>query len=97
MEKKDKVFADGIIFKRNDNAPQWAIGKLSFKVEEAIAFLQANEKKGWVNLNINQSQNGKYYIEVDTWEATAATKPYTKPTTFEKEMPKEIESTDLPF
>ncbi len=70
MEKKDKVFADGIIFKRNDNAPQWAIGKLSFKVEEAIAFLQVNSKKGWVNLNINQSQNGKYYIEVDTWEAT---------------------------
>ena len=31
MEKKDKVFADGIIFKRNDNAPQWAVGKLSLK------------------------------------------------------------------
>ena len=70
MEKKDKVFADGIIFKRNDNAPAWAIGKLSFKVEEAIAFLQANDKKGWVNLNINKSQNGKVYIELDTWEAT---------------------------
>lgn len=70
MEKKDKVFADGIIFKRNDNAPQWAVGKLSFKVEEAIAFLQANSKKGWVNLNINKSQGGKIYIELDTWEAT---------------------------
>ena len=76
MEKKDKVFADGIIFKRNDNAPQWAIGKLSFKVEEAIAFLQANSKKGWVNLNINQGQSGKYYIEVDTWEGTG--KPASK-------------------
>ncbi len=74
MEKKDKVFADGIIFKRNDNAPQWAIGKLSFKTEEAIAFLQANDKKGWVNLAINQSQNGKFYIELDTWEATGFSK-----------------------
>lgn len=70
MEKKDKVFADGIIFKRNDNAPAWAIGKLSFKVEEAIAFLQSNSKKGWVNLNINQGQSGKHYIELDTWEGT---------------------------
>lgn len=76
MEKKDKVFADGIIFKRNDNAPAWAVGKLSFKVEEAIAFLQANSKKGWVNLNINQGQSGKYYIELDTWEGTG--KPVAK-------------------
>ena len=88
MEKKDKVFADGIIFKRNDNAPSFAIGKLSFKVEEAISFLQANSKKGWVNLNINQSQNGKYYIELDTWEATRS----------KQEVPKSnANSTDLPF
>jgi len=88
MEKKDKVFADGILFKRNENAPSFAIGKLSFKVEEAISFLQANSKKGWVNLNINQSQNGKYYIELDTWEATGA----------KQEVPKSnVNSTDLPF
>lgn len=88
MEKKEKVFADGIIFKRNDNAPQWVIGKLSFKVEEAIEFLQVNSKKGWVNLNINQSQNGKYYIEVDTWEATGSQS---------KDVPAVKDSTDLPF
>jgi hypothetical protein len=90
MEKKDKVFADGIIFKRNDNAPSFAIGKLSFKVEEAIAFLQANSKKGWVNLNINQSQNGKYYIELDTWEANG--KPVVK-----AENTASFNKTDLPF
>ena len=90
MEKKDKVFADGIIFKRNDNAPQWAVGKLSFKVEDAIAFLQANSKKGWVNLNINQGQSGKYYIELDTWEGTG------KPA-FKSETSQNVNSTDLPF
>jgi len=91
MEKKDKVFADGIYFNRKDNAPSFAIGKLSFKLEEAISFLQANSKKGWVNLNINQSQNGKYYIELDTWEATS------KPV-FKGESPTNSNtSTDLPF
>lgn len=90
MEKKDKVFADGIIFKRNDNAPAFAIGKLSFKVEEAISFLQSNEKKGWVNLNINQSQTGKYYIELDTWEATGFQKKDAPVTNLK-------DSTDLPF
>lgn len=91
MEKKDKVFADGIIFKRNDNAPAWAVGKLSVKVEEAISFLQANSKKGWVNLNINQGQSGKYYIELDTWEATG------KPVFKSAEPSTNINSTDLPF
>jgi hypothetical protein len=88
MEKKDKIFADGILFKRNENAPAFVIGKQSFKVKEAVAFLLANEKNGWVNLNINQGQNGKYYIELDTWEATGA----------KQEAPKSnANSTDLPF
>lgn len=91
MEKKDKVFADGILFKRNENAPSFAIGKLSFKVEDAIAFLQANDKNGWVNCNINKAQSGKIYIELDTWEATS------KPV-FKGEAPTNSNtSTDLPF
>jgi hypothetical protein len=97
MEKKDKVFADGIIFKRNDNAPAFAIGKLSFKVDEAISFLQSNQKKGWVNLNINQAQSGKYYIEVDTWEATGAKPTYTKASDLNGDMANEFNNTDLPF
>lgn len=68
MEKKDKVFADGFIFKRSENAPDWVIGKISVKVEDAVKFLNNNTKNGWVNLNVNQSQNGKFYIELDTWE-----------------------------
>lgn len=68
MEKKDKVFADGFIFKRSENAPDWVIGKISVKVEDAVAFLKNNTKNGWVNLNVNASKNGKFYIELDTWE-----------------------------
>jgi len=94
MEKKEKVFADGIIFKRNDNAPAWAVGKLSFKVEEAISFLNANAKKGWVNLNINQGQSGKYYIELDTWEGTG--KPVAK-VAESASFNNTNNSTDLPF
>ena len=35
----DKIFADGFIFKRNDNAPDFVVGRLSIKVDEAIKFL----------------------------------------------------------
>jgi hypothetical protein len=65
----DKIFANGFIFKRNDNAPDFVIGNISIKSEEAIQFIKANDKNGWVNLKINKSQGGKAYIELDTWEA----------------------------
>ena len=61
-------FADGFIFKRKENAPDFVVGSQSIKVEEAIAFLQANQKNGWVNLDIKQSKGGKYYCQLDTWQ-----------------------------
>jgi hypothetical protein len=67
----EKVFAEGIIFKRNDNAPDFVVGSMSVKVEEAVPFLQANAKNGWTNLQVKKSQNGKYYIELDTFEPKA--------------------------
>jgi hypothetical protein len=90
MEKKEKVFADGFIFKRNDNAPEFVIGNISIKSEDAIAFIQKHTKKGWVNLKINKSQGGKAYIELDTWEAKG--EPISTPF---KAAP--INDSDLPF
>lgn len=69
MEKQEKQFAKGFIFKRNDNAPEWAIGKLSIKADEAIEFIKSKENKGWVNLEVKKSKEGKFYIELDTYEA----------------------------
>ena len=68
MSQKEKIFADGFSFKRRDNAPEWVVGNLSIKADEAIAFIKNNTKNGWVNLNINQSQSGKAYVELDTFE-----------------------------
>lgn len=69
----EKVFAEGIIFKRNENAPDFVVGAMSVKVEEAVPFLQANAKNGWTNLQIKQSQGGKYYVELDTFEPKSKT------------------------
>ena len=49
--KKETIFPDGFILKRNANAPEWVVGNLSIKVDEAIKFLTDHQKKGWV---INQ-------------------------------------------
>jgi len=55
----ETIFADGFIFKRKENAPDFVVGSQSIKVEEAIA---------WVNLDIKQSKGGKYYCQLDTWQ-----------------------------
>jgi hypothetical protein len=68
-QNQEKVFADGFIFKRRDNAPDFVIGNLSIKVDEAITFLKKYEKKGWVNMGIKRGRSGNPYIELDTYEA----------------------------
>ena len=70
MEKKDKVFAKGFNFKRSENAPEWVVGKLSIKLEDAMPFLTQNQANDWVNLNVVQGKMGNYYIELDTWKPT---------------------------
>ena len=69
----DKIFADGFSWKRRDDAPEFVIGNLSCKVEDATKFLTENAKNGWVNMNVLMSKNGKPYIELDTWEAKTNT------------------------
>jgi hypothetical protein len=67
--EQEKVFANGIIFKQpRDNAPDYVKGSISFKVNEAIAFLNMYEKNGWCNINLMISKGGKPYAELDTWE-----------------------------
>jgi len=68
MEKKEKVFADGFMFKRNENAPEFVIGRMSLKCDEAVQFMRDHHKNGWVNLNIMQAKSGSYYVELDTFE-----------------------------
>ena len=67
MSNPEKVFADGFIFKRNPKAPEFVVGRVSVKVDDAIAFLKQNERNGWVNMDIKQARSGNYYIELDTF------------------------------
>lgn len=70
MSQQEKVFADGFSFKRGENAPEWVVGRLSIKADDAIAFIKNNVKNGWLNLNINYSKSGSAYVELDTFVPT---------------------------
>ena len=100
----EKIFADGFSFKRNEKAPDFVVGRLSMKVDEAVAFVRQHEKGGWVNLNIKTARSGNHYVELDTYEPTAQSgmKPQSeKPATPKQKAPQpevaEDEDGELPF
>ena len=70
QEQQEKIFADGFVFKRNEKAPDFVVGRLSIKVDDATAFIKAHEKSGWVNLNVKTARSGNFYIELDTFNPT---------------------------
>lgn len=68
--KDEKIFVDGLIVKRNDNAPDFVTCNLSIKVAELVPFLEQHQKNGWVNIQCKVSKGGKHYAELDTWQPT---------------------------
>lgn len=105
QDQQEKIFADGFIFKRNPKAPTFVIGRVSMKVEEAIAFLRTHEKNGWVNVDIKEARSGNHYMELDTFVANndSAVDKYNKniqapqPNTPAQQVLSEEEDDDLPF
>lgn len=91
---QDKIFADGFIFKRRENAPDFVIGNISVKVDDAIGFLTANQKNGWVNLNVLNSKGGKPYIELDQFVPKSKGNESPAPTS---NIIDELKEEDLPF
>lgn len=89
----EKVFADGFIFKRNNNAPDFVVGRMSIKLDDAIAFLKEHQSNGWVNIDIKKSQGGKFYTELDTWKPNSNGNGNAQAT---QPQPQEA-SDDLPF
>lgn len=93
---REKIFADGFAFKRKENAPDFVVGSMSVKVDEAILFLKDKAKKGWVNIDIKQAKSGKHYCELDTWEPKPQDNSNTKATAPVVEQ-STVEEPDLPF
>lgn len=97
MQKEDKIFADGFSFKRNENAPDFVVGRLSMKVDEAIAFIKQHEKRGWINLNVKTARSGNHYVELDTYEPKATSDAEQAPAPKAKAKGKKLGDYDLPF
>ena len=67
-------FPQGIFVKApSKNAPDFVKGKISIKLDDAIAYLQTKASHGdeWLTLDMKGSRAGKWYACVDTWQPSA--------------------------
>jgi hypothetical protein len=97
MENPEITFANGFIFKRNEQAPDWAIGKVSIKVSEFKAFLDEHADGDWLNLEVKKSKSGKYYAQLDTWKPEKKAFENGTPQTAGDTKPAAEATDDLPF
>jgi len=102
MSQKERVFADGFRFERKESAPEYVVGRLSLKIDEAVAFINKHANaNGWVNLSIMIGRSGNPYVELDTYEPKQNAEPQeVKPKAAVKSKPApavEEEDEDLPF
>ena len=68
--ESQKVFVEGLIAKKpRDKAPEWVKVNLSIKREELAAWLTGQGDE-WINVQVCESKNGKWYAEVDIWNQT---------------------------
>ena len=94
----EKIFVDGMIVKRNDNAPDFVICNLSLKGKELVDFMRQHQKDGWVNVQIKRSQGGKLYAELDTWEPSQQPQQYSKQASPQAAPPADdFDDSSIPF
>lgn len=72
-DNKDRVYAPAMNWSQpRDGAPDFIKAKVGIKVDEFITFLKENVKpSGWINFEMKESQDGRYYWELDMWEPKA--------------------------
>lgn len=92
---EEKIFADGFAFKRNENAPDFVVGRVSIKLDDAIAFMRKHESNGWVNLDVKQARSGNYYMELDTFKPKGSSAPKKSAPTPTQAEPEADD--DIPF
>ena len=70
-EKKEAIFPKGIFCDRpKDGAPEFIKAKIAIKVDEAITFLETyKNQRGYVNLDLKKSREGKLYLQLNTFVA----------------------------
>ena len=64
----EQKFVNGLFVNRRENAPDFVKANLAFN-EKFIAYLQENfNAKGYVNVDVLESKEGKLYAKLNDWK-----------------------------
>lgn len=79
MSSEQPEFVDGLIVKPpHAKAPDFVKASLSIKREALIAWLQGRDGE-WVNLDVKESRNGKWYASVNDWKPKEGNQERARP------------------
>ena len=76
---EDKDFAKGLFVKESN--VDFVKFKISIKKEEFTQWYKEklqNKDEDWINLDVKESKEGKWYTEVNTWKPKSDTQSVTK-------------------
>lgn len=68
---EEATFPQGLFINpKRENAPEFVLGSLSIKKEEFLEWLKEQEEseKGYINIDILKSKEGKSYLKLNTWK-----------------------------
>jgi hypothetical protein len=90
MENK---FVNGLFVSKRDNSPDFVKANLAFN-EKFITYLQENfNDKGYVNVDVLESKEGKLYAKLNDWKPDASMKKEEP----KEETKEEINLSQIPF
>ena len=89
---KENTFVDGMfVYKPHENAPKFIKLRVSIKVEEFKKFADAHKNgKGYINLDLKKSKEGKYYLTLNEWKKDGRD-------VIDDAIGNEINAQDIPF
>ena len=97
-------FVDGVFAKApHGNAPDFIKGKLSIKLSDFAQYLRdlkaKDPKAEWLNIDIKESQAGKWYVARDNWvpDANYSSAPAPAPVAAPHGYQSAVDDSDLPF
>jgi hypothetical protein len=77
------------------NAPSYLKAKVSVNVEKFLLWARQNvNAKGYINIDVKESKDGKLYLSVNTWQKPATE---TEGPVEAIDLPDDIKPEDLPF
>lgn len=96
----DKEFVPGLFAKApHPNAPDFVKASVSIKIQDLGNFLREKSQAGeeWVNVQVKQSQGGKWYAEVDNWKPENGGSIHANTGGNAPQTPPDYDSDSIPF